>query len=587
MREGQSSVLEPETETVPDLRLLIPTESGTRIFLRNLGDLFCLGRATPLELKSTPAPFWPDVFVERPLPWLRFFESTVFHVTAIALIWGATRFLALQPHPTPQPAFTHADVVFYSPSEYLPPLDTRRDEPRPAQKPDPEYSPQPIISVPREADNRSQTIVAPPSVKLKNEVALPNTVAWSASGNPQMPIGPAPVIQAAEITRLAPQMERSVIAPPPDMQTPSQKQTMMGSPQAAVIAPPPALDSFPPRRMGDINIAHSAVIAPAPQLTVEAQRAFPGDRSPSQKARAPQVIAPPPALGAGGRSRTGGDLIALSLHPAVGAPPTPPAGNRRGNFAATPEGRRGATSAPVSSANSSAANGDGSGSGKKDSGKLPAGLYVGKTSNPAAQVAGDPAANHPVANTVNPNLLANARPPRLSSARPAQPEADSKLSEAERAVFGSRKIYSLSLNMPNLNSAGGSWIVRFAALKPDMTPAAAAAASGDRSSNTPASNSPAADLSSPTATRKVDPAYPLELMRQNVSGTVILYGLIRADGTVSNVRVLRSVDDRLDRYASEAIAKWQFQPATKNGDPVAVEATFSIPFHPTRAGSAY
>jgi len=76
-------------------------------------------------------------------------------------------------------------------------------------------------------------------------------------------------------------------------------------------------------------------------------------------------------------------------------------------------------------------------------------------------------------------------------------------------------------------------------------------------------------------------------MRQNVSGTVILYAVIRADGTVANVRVLRSVDDRLDHYASEAIAKWQFQPATKNGDPVDVEATFSIPFHPTRVGSAY
>jgi TonB family protein len=579
MREWQSSVLEPETETVPDLRLLIPTESGTRIFLRNLRDLFLQSRATPLELKSTPAPFWPDVFVERPLPWRRFFESTALHVTGIALIVAATRFLALQPHVTPQPAFSHADVVFYSPSEYLPPLDTRRDEPRPTQKPDPEYSPQPIISVPREADNRSQTIVAPPSVKLKNEVALPNTVVWSASGNPQMPIGPAPVIQAAEITRLTPQMERSVIAPPPDMQSSSQK--IMLSPQAAVIAPPPALDSASPRRLGDINIAHSAVIAPAPQLTVEAQRAFPGDRASSQKARAQQVIAPPPALGAGGRSRSSGDLIALSLHPAVGAPPAPPAGNRRGNFATTPEGHRGATGAPASSANSSAANGNGNGSGKKDSANLPAGLYVGKTSNPTAQVAGDPAANHPIANTVNPNLLANARPPRLSSARPAQPEADSKLSEAERALFGSRKIYSLSLNMPNLNSAGGSWIVRFAALKPDISPGAAAAATGDPSSITPS------ELSSPTATRKVDPAYPLELMRQNVSGTVILYGLIRADGTVVNVRVLRSVDDRLDRYASEAIAKWQFQPAMKNGDPVAVEATFSIPFHPTRAGSAY
>ena len=67
------------------------------------------------------------------------------------------------------------------------------------------------------------------------------------------------------------------------------------------------------------------------------------------------------------------------------------------------------------------------------------------------------------------------------------------------------------------------------------------------------------------ATRKVDPAYPLQLMRENVSGTVILYAVIHADGTVGNVRVLRGVDDRLDQFASEAVAQWQFQPATKNG----------------------
>ena len=69
-------------------------------------------------------------------------------------------------------------------------------------------------------------------------------------------------------------------------------------------------------------------------------------------------------------------------------------------------------------------------------------------------------------------------------------------------------------------------------------------------------------------------------MRQNVSGTVILYAVIHADGTVGSVRVLRSVDDRLDQFASEAIAKWQFQPATKNGSAVDVEATFWIPFRP-------
>ena len=76
-------------------------------------------------------------------------------------------------------------------------------------------------------------------------------------------------------------------------------------------------------------------------------------------------------------------------------------------------------------------------------------------------------------------------------------------------------------------------------------------------------------------------------MKQNVSGTVILHAVILADGTVGMVRVLRSVDDRLDQFARDAIAKWQFQPATKDGSPVAVEATFWIPFRPARAKSDY
>jgi TonB family protein len=47
---------------------------------------------------------------------------------------------------------------------------------------------------------------------------------------------------------------------------------------------------------------------------------------------------------------------------------------------------------------------------------------------------------------------------------------------------------------------------------------------------------------------------------------------------MDSVRVLRSADDRLDQFARETIAKWQFQPATKNGAPVDAEATFWIPF---------
>jgi TonB family protein len=570
-----------EEETAPpiaDLRLLVEPEARSSAFGQNLREFFrrpkLLNQQSTIFNQQSSAQFWPDVFVDRPFPWRSFVQSAAYHVLALTVIWAGSRLLALQPYATSQPAFTHNDVVYYTPSEYLPPLDTRPSNSRRARKSDPEYSAQPIISVPPEADNRAQTIVTPPDIQLQHDVALPNIVAWS--GPRQIPIGPAPAVPASEISRLAPQMEPSVIAPPPDLRSASRKTVQ--PPEPAVIAPPPAVESNSTRRLGDLNIGHTSVIAPAPQLSLNEQRAVSGRSSAALSRRSPDVIAPPPSLAAAGRSRSGDGMIALNLHPAVGAPPNPPAGNRRGNFAATPEGHRGASGTPGAIAGNAKENPAGSGTGKKTSGDLPSGLYVGKTSNPTSPVAGDPAPKNAPANSVNPNLIANLRPPRIPARM--QSVGESKLSEEEQAIFGNRKFYSLSLNMPNLNSAGGSWIVRFAAVKPgaaSSTPPSRAA-SGDSSPE---------GLSAPSATRKVDPAYPQELMRQNVGGTVILYAVIHTNGTVGNVRVLRSVDQRIDHFASEAIAKWQFQPALKNGAPVDVEATFSIPFRPARVGSNF
>jgi TonB family protein len=563
MRDAPGSVMEEVESATPDLRLLIAPEPWSRTFVENLGELVHHRKADPLYLESAPAPFWSDVFVERKLPWRRFLESGGYHILALILIWGGSRFLALQPQISPQPAFNHADVVYYTPSEYLPPLDTRRPTSARAQKADPELSAQPIISVPPQADNHFQTVVTPPKVQLRHDIPLPNTVAWAEK--PATPIAPAPVVLASETSRLAPRMERSVIAPPPDVDA---SQKSMLAPQPSVIAPPPALEAASNRTLGELNIGHSAVIAPAPQLSLSEQRAIPGGRN--SAVRAATVIAPPPSLRASGGSRSAESMIALSLHPAVGAPPEPVAGNRRGSFAATPEGHHGASGAPGSAAGSSV---DGSGSSKSNAGNLPTGLYVGKTANPTSTIAGNLAPSLS-SNAVNPRLLAGARRPLIS--RATTPQTDIKLSDAERAVFGDRKIYSLTLNMPNLNSAGGSWVIHFAALKSDAPPGNSSG-EADSSSN----------LSSPVATLKVDPAYPLEMMKQNVSGTVILHAVILADGTVGTVRVLRSIDDRLDQFASEAIAKWHFQPAMKNGAPVAVDATFWIPFRPAKINSDF
>ena len=605
---GMSEVRIPgqTPQPAPDLRLLVELPSWPRVFFGNLRDLVFPRRLPQLDLHSAPAPFWSDVFVNRALPWRRFLESGGYHIAAFALLVGFSRIFALQPQAVPSPTFDHSQVVYYQPSEYLPPLDTRSSHAARAEKADPEFSRQPIISVPREADNRSQTVVTPPSVKLKRDVALPNIVAWAdkPTQKPLLAIPAAPLTPAAEITRLAPQLENPVVAPPPDAShltrrrdAPNLQTSVVApppdvrtartiafqAPEPSVIAPPPSVESSA-RPLGQLEIGHSSVIAPAPQLAVSEQRAVPGGRS-SALGSVSQVVPPPPSVSGSGSAGSPGRVIALSLRPAVGAPPDPPAGNRRGTFSATPEGHAGATGSPGSSSNAAAGSDghgvgsgkeNGSGSNRKGANDLPAGLYVGSAgAAKTSPVAGPPAPKGAVSNSVNPNLVnpnlgGAAAPPRAPNipAQTMQPGSAAKLSEAERAVFGDRKFYSLTLNMPNLNSAGGSWVIRFAELKAD-------------------SNSPAGDLSQPTATRKVDPGYPIQLMRENVAGTVILYAVIHADGTVGNVRVLRGVDDRIDQFASQAVAQWQFRPATKNGAPVDVEATFQIPFRPGRNGANF
>src|SRR6267154_2646432 len=146
-------------KTAQDLHFLIASEPWPRVFLQNFLSLFTSGEPASLPAESEPALFWPDVFVDRALPWGRFLQSGAYHILALALVWAGSRFLALQPHVVTPVKFERADVIYYTPSEYLPPLDTRNSGLAPTKKAGPEYSAQPIISVPPEADNHSQTIV--------------------------------------------------------------------------------------------------------------------------------------------------------------------------------------------------------------------------------------------------------------------------------------------------------------------------------------------------------------------------------------------------------------------------------------------
>jgi TonB family protein len=625
----------PDIHSPP--RLLPDLEPWGRTFRRNLADTLLRRRPPAVRISSSPAPFWPDVFVHQRLPWGAFVESILYHLIVFAAAWGIMPLFPQPRHVVQVRRFDPADVIYYSPSEYLPPLDTGRPHLAKPSQGDPEFARQPILSVPPESDNRHQTIVTPPEVKINHDVELPNLVAWGdhtvpvpgaalERNNPRLPVlpnqivAPAPEVDRTSNRRLQ-GLSQGIVAPPPQVQSgaraiaslaidvvaPAPDASVSGSrralrgPESAVVEPPPATDAASIRRLGDLNIGRSDVIVPAPQLPVALQRSVPGLGGEGQSIVPPppsmegtrgsstgavrstratgmgvsggSVVPPPPAVPGAHSADAGGRIIALGIHPSVALPPDLPQGNRRGTFAASPQGKPGAAGTPDLRANNSGADGhgvstnglsDGTGSGNRAAG-APPGLHVGAgaKSATAPTAGGSPAGNGSSLSGESPEKteIASVAPTRTRSA--SVPHAKAELVEnptpLERQIFRDRRLYSMTLNMPNLNSAGGSWVMRFAELN---------------------NAHEKGELVAPVADHKVDPAYPMQLMRENVAGTVTLRAIIRADGTVSDIRVVNGADARLDHYASEALARWHFLPAMKNDATVDVEAIVMIPFKP-------
>ena len=142
-------------------------------------------------------------------------------------------------------------------------------------------------------------------------------------------------------------------------------------------------------------------------------------------------------------------------------------------------------------------------------------------------------------------------PPDFASLPPGSPPEQ---------IFSSRRVYTMNVNMPNLNSATGSWIIHFSELRLMGVPNLAGV------------------VNAPIPVRKVDPKYPSTLIQEHVEGEVILYAVIRQDGTVDSIQVVRGLDDQLDGNALTAFSQWKFQPATKDGQLVDLEAIVHIPF---------
>ena len=77
---------------------------------------------------------------------------------------------------------------------------------------------------------------------------------------------------------------------------------------------------------------------------------------------------------------------------------------------------------------------------------------------------------------------------------------------------------------------------------------------------------------------RVLPRYPLEARRAGVQGAVVVRGIVRRDGTIDNVEVIKDLPFGLGDAARAAVSRWTFRPATYQGEPIDVYYTVTVNF---------
>ncbi|MBZ5595255.1 MAG: energy transducer TonB [Acidobacteriia bacterium] len=513
------------------------------------------------------------------------------------------------------------ELVWYSFREKLPEVSPAEITQQPAGA---EFkSPnQTIVSRPKEGERGTQMIWRPaPQIKLQPEVASPNILAFrlplipapppgpprklfvppkrrpSQPADPLAPLPAPPKVQemkqgAAVLASLAalenrpkprnfvppaPKPERRVavemLPEAPRLSTalrservpllaenmaaplanrPQSRRFVPPAARAAAAATPVALPDAPsiasqPGKGGERNraipgVTAAALASPPKPREFVLPRAASGSGHGMNGSAAVPLLEEAPTVNAAGMPSANVNVAVVGLNPATKLAGRLPDSSREAKFSAGPN-----------------ANGNAGGDGSVGPSALSVpGLLIHSATNPEHVTGANPLLIARAAPTSREALEAAIKAAGASEATDP-PSAEIHLAPPPDPKFNGRDVYTLAVQMPNITSYVGSWIMWFAERTPE----------GPRG---------AGRLRPPVPLHKVDPKYQPAAITERVEGKVQVSGVIRADGRVDLVRILKSVDPRLDQSAEDALRKWEFEPAIRNGSPVEVDLVAEIPF---------
>ena len=85
-------------------------------------------------------------------------------------------------------------------------------------------------------------------------------------------------------------------------------------------------------------------------------------------------------------------------------------------------------------------------------------------------------------------------------------------------------------------------------------------------------------ISAPRVLYAPEPEFTEEARKAKYQGTVVLWMVISSDGRPLDIRVQRALGMGLDESAISPVKRWRFEPARKDGVPVAVQVSVEVNF---------
>jgi len=85
-------------------------------------------------------------------------------------------------------------------------------------------------------------------------------------------------------------------------------------------------------------------------------------------------------------------------------------------------------------------------------------------------------------------------------------------------------------------------------------------------------------VSAPVVIYRVEPLYSEEARKVKHQGVVVLWAIVRRDGSLEILKVVRALGLGLDESAINALKQWRFRPGMKDGVQVDVALNVEVSF---------